>query len=205
MNCPKCNCDIQLVENAALKQELKGEALLVHSPAWVCANCGFQILREGQADELRRRTADAYRRQHGLLTSADIKACRKEVNMTQEQFAQFLGVSAISIKRWETWQVQEPIYDRLIREKCGSVSPAYERMVSAGLRCLFETVHEIECKPEVHLIAENAVRLNRKSVTLPEATVSEITPRVIFGQTPISGNPERRFTPASENDIILAS
>ena len=157
MNCPKCNGILKLEENAPITQEFKGEKLQLHSPAYVCGTCRFQMLQEGQGDELRRRTADVYRRQHGLLTSSEIKACRKVLHHTQEQFADFLDVSPVSIKRWETWQVQEPIYDRLIRERCGipstacegtaPPSPIYARQVQAALQSLTKRVHQIVCNP----------------------------------------------------------
>ena len=149
MNCPKCDGILKLHTNAAIKQEFKGVMLLLNSSAYVCEICWFQLLQEGQGDELRRNTADEYRRQNGLLLSAEIKACRKLLNYTQEQFAEFLGVSPVSIKRWETWQVQEPIYDKLIRDKCGIGSPAYEDMVMLGFRFLLQKIHLVVCRPTI--------------------------------------------------------
>ena len=68
-----------------------------------------------QGDELRRRTADAYRRNHRLLTTEQIKAIRRVMGMSQRQFAEFLRVGEASVKRWETWQVQDASSDELIR------------------------------------------------------------------------------------------
>jgi DNA-binding transcriptional regulator YiaG len=68
-------------------------------------------------EELRRRTADAYRKKHGLLTSEEIKALRKLLQKTQTQFAQLVGVGEASVKRWETWLVQDKSSDELMRLK----------------------------------------------------------------------------------------
>jgi putative zinc finger/helix-turn-helix YgiT family protein len=98
-------------------QELRGESFTVLTPVMRCARCGWQTLGPGQIDALRVRTADAYRRAHDLLTSEDIRARRERLRMSQRQFADYLGVGAASIPRWEGAQIQEPVYDQKIREK----------------------------------------------------------------------------------------
>src|ERR1017187_702469 len=77
----------------------------------------WQNLGRGQTDELRKRTAAAYREKHGLLTSALIKFIRNKRGQNQAEFAAFLGVGAASVKRWESGLVQEKGYDQLIRMK----------------------------------------------------------------------------------------
>jgi transcriptional regulator with XRE-family HTH domain len=61
-----------------------------------------------------RKIADAYRRDHDLYTSEEIKAIRGKI--TQQQFADALGVGVASVKRWELGLVQDKGNDRLIRE-----------------------------------------------------------------------------------------
>jgi putative zinc finger/helix-turn-helix YgiT family protein len=119
MICLKCeNEEFVLNSTAGVEQEFRGETVWVKTPVMVCKNCGWQTLAEGQLDELGRRTADAYRKKHGLLTSAQIKAMRESLDMTQRQFAEFLRVGEASVKRWETWFVQDASSDELIRVKC---------------------------------------------------------------------------------------
>jgi DNA-binding XRE family transcriptional regulator len=77
-------------------------------------------LGAGQADELRKKTVDEYRSNHHLLTSAEIIARRTALGMSQQAFADFIDVGVASVKRWESGFVQEPIYDKRIREKCDS-------------------------------------------------------------------------------------
>jgi DNA-binding transcriptional regulator YiaG len=69
-------------------------------------------------DELGRRTSDAFRKKHHLLTSEEIKELRMSLNMSQRQFAAFLRVGVASVKRWENWKVQDASSDELIRLKC---------------------------------------------------------------------------------------
>ncbi len=96
-------------------QEYRGETLAVHTPVMRCAHCGWETLGPGQVDALRIATADAYRRKYGLLTSGEIKAARQACGLSQRAFADALGVGRASVPRWESWQVQEPVYDEAIR------------------------------------------------------------------------------------------
>lgn len=130
MICVRCDNE-QFVEepNRVLEQEFRGELFHVHSPAMVCTKCGWTSVSLGQADALRRATADEYRRRHKLLTSEDIKAARQRLGMTQREFASFLGVGEASVKRWETWLVQDRSNDELIRAKLKEGPKNQERAI----------------------------------------------------------------------------
>jgi putative zinc finger/helix-turn-helix YgiT family protein len=119
MICLQCdNEEFLPKQDAVIEQEFRGEAFRIQMPALACAKCGWIAVDLQQADELRKRTADAYRKKHGLLTSDEIKAFRKLLRKTQREFAAFLGVGEASVKRWETWLPQEKGNDNLIRMKC---------------------------------------------------------------------------------------
>jgi putative zinc finger/helix-turn-helix YgiT family protein len=122
--------------DAVLEQEFKGETFNVTTPAMACAKCGELALTDAQLEELRRRTADAYRKKHNLLTSAQIRAMREALGKTQHQFAAFLRVGEASVKRWETWLVQDAGNDELIRVKCVLAKKAQllKRMTQALLQ-----------------------------------------------------------------------
>src|SRR6266566_1413001 len=119
MICLRCeNEEFARTEDAVIEQELKGEVFQVHTPALACSKCGWIALDAETTEELRRRTADAYRKKHGLLTSEEIRALRKLLHKNQSQFANLVGVGEASVKRWETWLVQERSSDQLIRLTC---------------------------------------------------------------------------------------
>ncbi len=118
MICFKCSGEEFATQSAVIRQEFRGEKLDVNTPVSVCTACGWQTLGRGQTDELRKRTATAYRKKHGLLTSALIKFIRNKKGQNQAEFAAFLGVGEASVKRWEAGLVQEKGYDQLIRMKC---------------------------------------------------------------------------------------
>jgi hypothetical protein len=72
----------------------------------------------GQMNTLRRSAADKYRKQHNLLTSEDIIKYRALLGMSQAAFASYLKVGEASVKRWETYYVQDVVQDDHIRLKC---------------------------------------------------------------------------------------
>jgi putative zinc finger/helix-turn-helix YgiT family protein len=118
MICLNCDNEHFAAGEAEVKQEFKGETLMVKSHVMLCQSCGWQTVGNDQIDELRKRTADTYRKKHGLLTTAQIRAMREALGMNQPEFADFLRVGVASVKRWETWLVQEAGNDELIRVKC---------------------------------------------------------------------------------------
>jgi putative zinc finger/helix-turn-helix YgiT family protein len=134
MICFKCKGEEFVTQTASVRQEFRDEQLDVTTPVCVCSACGWQTLGPGQTDELRKRTADAYREQHDLLTSVQIKAIRKLLGKNQREFAAFLGVGEASVKRWETWLVQEKSSDQLIRIKCDYDTFSYKLPKGVALR-----------------------------------------------------------------------
>ncbi len=134
MLCLKCKNERFTEKLVDVLQTFRGEDFTVNAPAMVCTECGWFTMDDAQADKLCLYAADKYRRRHGLLTSAEIIACRGKRGMSQAKFATFLGVGVASIKRWEGGTVQEPVYDELIRRKCGgALSQTYWTQRIAGI------------------------------------------------------------------------
>ena len=119
MICLQCDNEVFLPkQDAVIEQEFRGEAFRIQMPALACAKCGWITVDLQQANELRKRTADAYRKKHELLTSDEIRAYRKLLRKTQREFAVWVGVGEASVKRWETYLVQDKSSDQLMRVKC---------------------------------------------------------------------------------------
>jgi putative zinc finger/helix-turn-helix YgiT family protein len=118
MLCLKCKNERFAEKFVDVPQTFRGDEFAVNAPSMVCMECGWATMTDAQADKLCVLTADEFRRRHGLLTSAEIVACRKARGMSQRKFAAFIGVGEASVKRWETGNVQERIYDDRIRQKC---------------------------------------------------------------------------------------
>lgn len=118
MICLKCENEKFNTKNVKVEQEFKGQNFNVVTEATVCAECGFVQFNDEQANVLRKATVDTYKKNSNLLTSDEVKGFREGLGMSQSQFATYLGVGVASVKRWETYFVQDKSQDDLIRIKC---------------------------------------------------------------------------------------
>ena len=117
LSCPNCKTRGFPFEEKKVSapQLFRDEELQVEFMADVCRNCGCRLLNDDQATALLCIVSDTYREKHGLLTSEGIIARRKALNVDQEQFAGLLGVDPKQVRLWETYRVQQPSMDQLIR------------------------------------------------------------------------------------------
>jgi putative zinc finger/helix-turn-helix YgiT family protein len=118
MKCLKCNNTHFVKQNVRFSPTVKEEAIEVIVPCHVCKKCGTPLMDTEQMNTLRRTSTDKYRELHGLLTSLQIIRYREELGMSQSSFARYLNVGEASIKRWETYFVQDASQDEHIRLKC---------------------------------------------------------------------------------------
>lgn len=114
-NCPNGHGPMDLKET---KQQVtfRGVELECTVVQRVCDTCGLEVATVKQAGNVQKAIADAYRAKKGLMTGKDIKAKRKELNMTQKDLADTMSVGIASIKRWEGGLVQTPGMDKLLRQ-----------------------------------------------------------------------------------------
>lgn len=118
MKCLKCDSSEFEIKKTRFASELKGESVEVIVPSYVCKACQNPLMDAKQMNEYRRAVTDAYRRKHSLLTSQEIVSYRSKLNMNQTEFAHYLNVGEASVKRWETYYVQDASQDDHIRIKC---------------------------------------------------------------------------------------
>jgi len=117
LKCPECDRGTLEAKVTQLKGRVRGEIFTIASDALVCPKCGFSTIPKEKMGEFSARVADAYRQKHGLLTSGQIKDCRADLGMTQQQFANYIGVGVASVKRWELGQLQDEAMNELIMLK----------------------------------------------------------------------------------------
>lgn len=118
MKCLKCENEEFNIEKVQFSPEIKGQKLSIKSDAYVCNNCGYKVTDTGQMNKIRKLATDKYRELSDLLTSVQIKRYRKSLDMNQVQFADYLNVGLASVKRWETYFIQDQSHDQLIRLMC---------------------------------------------------------------------------------------
>lgn len=115
MKCLQCDKGKLTSKTAEVAGEVRGEKFTVRSEAMVCNRCGFQALSDEQSAAYTVAISDAYRQNHGLLTSKELKDIRKRLGLSQRVFARFLKVGVASVKRWEAGLIQDEAHDQLIR------------------------------------------------------------------------------------------
>lgn len=118
MKCLNCDGERFETKNIRFSPEIKGEEVEVIVPSFVCAACQETLMDGNQMNVLRKCAADTYRKQHNLLTSGEIIKFRTMLGMSQAAFANYLKVGEASVKRWETYYVQDAVQDDHIRLKC---------------------------------------------------------------------------------------
>lgn len=118
MICPACDNKNIEIKNLLKNTKLKGEDLSVYSDSYSCISCSHTFMNDDQMNIFRQKVSDEYKRVHALLTSDELKSFRHNLGMTQNELATYLGVGTASIKRWETYFVQDLSHDKLIRLKC---------------------------------------------------------------------------------------
>lgn len=118
MKCLNCDCEKFETRKTRFNPEIKGEKIEVVVPALICTKCHTPLMDGEQMNLLRKISADTYRKKNNLLTSEEIIKYRALLGMSQTAFANYLKVGEASIKRWETYYVQDVVQDDHIRLKC---------------------------------------------------------------------------------------
>ncbi|MCD4786582.1 MAG: helix-turn-helix domain-containing protein [Candidatus Eremiobacteraeota bacterium] len=101
-------------KNTEFTHKTKGESVTFKTKGLVC-KCGYKTVARSQMNTYNITMADAYRKKHNLLTTKEILGFRHSLDMSQQQFADLLGVHVQTIKRWEHGVIQEKAMDKLVR------------------------------------------------------------------------------------------
>lgn len=113
MYCPICNDDREY--RWEIRQEtvpIRGKPITAQVPVYVCPVCGdTQSDRENDTMVV---LYDAYRRETGMLSSADIKRIRERYGLSREAFAAVLGMSPATLYRYEGGSLQDELHDAMI-------------------------------------------------------------------------------------------
>lgn len=92
------------------------EPVSVRGTYATCDRCGEVYLAPGEGDALHRKASDVVRKREGLLSSAEIRALRDDLGLSQCRFEQLLGVGPKTVVRWEKGTVfQNRTTDTLLR------------------------------------------------------------------------------------------
>lgn len=105
-HCVICDCQELSTKIVEHESDFLGERIVVKSECTLCQNCGKATMDLDQMDCFRKKVADKYREEKGLLTSDQLRTYRDKLHMSQKEFAEYLCLSEEDIVDWETYFVQ---------------------------------------------------------------------------------------------------
>jgi putative zinc finger/helix-turn-helix YgiT family protein len=115
LKCPRGHTE--LLANRILKETtFRGKNIKYEIEIYICNKCKMEIGTVDQAAKAQLAIAEAYRKETGLLTSAEIKHFREQSSWSQKKLAQMTGLGIASIKRWELGIIQTKSMDKLLRD-----------------------------------------------------------------------------------------
>ena len=132
MTCLACGHESLSPAVIVSRGERRGQSFEISVSGYKCSVCAFQTMDSIQSEEFTRRLSDAYRSANGLLTSDEIRSLRNRIQMTQQEFANFLPVGVASLRRWELGQIQDRAMDQLIRLKTDPKAARLNSQIVSG-------------------------------------------------------------------------
>lgn len=136
MRCAECGSERIRLSNEPITEEFRGDTFTVAGiEHYVCEDCGEVTMSTTEATRLGEALASRYRKAHELLAPAQIRALRESLALTQKEFEKVLGVSSLTVCRWERGTiVQTKVADNLMRAIASSATVRNELMLRANVR-----------------------------------------------------------------------
>lgn len=135
MFCPDCGCDMAL-STEPITEEYRGEKIAVDGiEHYVCPECGEYAVGADESKRLARELVRKYAEARGLLTPEQVAAVRRKTGLSQGDFQEILGVSGVTVSRWETGKAQQSkMADNFLRiiDKFGCVAPELMQRAEVG-------------------------------------------------------------------------
>ena len=117
--CPICGEKHEL--NAKVRKDkirIKGIEIEYDEMYFICSKFNdkeSEFVTAKIFDENLLNARNEYRKKFGLLTSDEIISIRKEYGLSQVELSRLLGLGDVTIARYETKAIQDPIYDDILR------------------------------------------------------------------------------------------
>lgn len=118
MKCTECKAEMKALEARPYPYEESGldNVVLFGVTEYRCPQCGNEMARIPHPLQLHILLAVAISLKEGHLTGAEIRFLRREVGMNGKAFAEAVGVTPVSLSRWENdKEKQSESHDRLMR------------------------------------------------------------------------------------------
>ena len=131
--CPFCDKehDLEVVKKEE-EVNVKGELIKYKEENYYCSSCDVEFCNGEMEGNNLLRAKDEYRKKHNLLTSDEIRNIREKYSLSQSDLALILGWGEVTITRYETKEIQNENYDKIIDENIGIKDNREYRIVEAA-------------------------------------------------------------------------
>ena len=168
MDCPLCDRIHEIeVRTRMTNIIIRGEEVEYEETYFLCPNSDKeeQEFVTGQMEnENLLKARNAYRRNHGLLTTDEIIAIRKVYGLSQVDLAKLLGWGEATISRYESKAIQDETYDTMLRLIKENPYAVLDFIQKNGEKFSKRKKLEIEQRIMDHLNEEGKEFLQRKSL-----------------------------------------
>lgn len=113
--CPKCCKNVNLIIKKAEITRYRDVDLLVTENIAICNECSEEIFQKEMEEDNLKRLYNEYKSKVGLVKSEDIVRLRKELNLTQKEFASILGWNEKILDRYERGAIQNKEHDDALK------------------------------------------------------------------------------------------
>jgi putative zinc finger/helix-turn-helix YgiT family protein len=94
---------------------VRGVKVLAEHTHCFCMECGEEIVVNSILDDNLENSFEAYKKQTGLLAGQEIRSFREQYHLTAVELSTLLGAGEKTITRYENGAIQDPVYDKLLR------------------------------------------------------------------------------------------
>ncbi|MFI3272256.1 MAG: type II toxin-antitoxin system MqsA family antitoxin [Pseudomonadota bacterium] len=109
-SCPLCGEGVLALQRVTHRHYYKGQSCeFAGYTSYACSACGEELENSSDNAEITRQILDFQRRVDGLLTPKEIKTIRENLGLTQEAFANVLGVGKKTFARYENGSVTQSV------------------------------------------------------------------------------------------------
>jgi putative zinc finger/helix-turn-helix YgiT family protein len=103
------------VERRAESYTVKGEGTTIQANVRVCAKCNRGVYDRALDDENLRVAYDAYRRNHYIISAAEIRSMREGYGLSQRSLGALLGWGEVTIHRYEGGSLPDDAHSQVLR------------------------------------------------------------------------------------------
>jgi putative zinc finger/helix-turn-helix YgiT family protein len=114
--CPYCEAQREIeVVNKIETVNVRGESIEVPAVHYKCKTCKGEFEDPKQGFDFVEKAYEDYRRRHGMMQPAEIKAFRKRYGLTQGELSKLMGWGPVTLSRYENGSLQDDVHDKMLR------------------------------------------------------------------------------------------